>query len=204
VTRILSVAEALFAEHGYDAVSMNAIAERAQVSKANVFHHFNSKHDLYLAVVRAACQDVSQHLDALGGDSGSIAERLKSFSRAHLSSLLEHEQVARLTLRELLGNQPHHGQALAEQVYGEKFARFVSILRTGQESGELRADIDPAAVATLLIGANVFYFEAREVLKHFPDVAFARHPDRYSDQLADILLNGILPSSFSTSARKRS
>ncbi|HCU52998.1 MAG TPA: TetR/AcrR family transcriptional regulator [Gammaproteobacteria bacterium] len=206
VTRILTAAEALFAEHGFDAVSMNAIAERAGVSKANVFHHFNTKQDLYLAVIRAACHDASQHLDDLGNDDAPMAERFEGFARAHLTSLLEHEQVARLTLRELLGEDPHRGQALAEQVYGEKFARFVAILRAGQNSGELRADIDPAAVATLLIGANVFFFEAREVLRHFPEISFARQPDRYSELLTEILLRGILPSdsSPSSSARKRS
>ena len=155
IARILDAAETLFAEHGFDAVSMNAIAERAGVSKANVFHHFTSKQDLYLAVVRAACHDASQHLDDLGSDEAPMAERFEGFARAHLTSLLEHEQVARLTLRELLGDDPHRGQELAEQVYGEKFARFVAILRAGQQSGELRADIDPAVVATLLIGANV-------------------------------------------------
>jgi TetR/AcrR family transcriptional regulator len=176
------------------------------VSKANVFHHFNTKQDLYLAVIRAACHDASQHLDDLGNDDAPMAERFEGFARAHLTSLLEHEQVARLTLRELLGEDPHRGQALAEQVYGEKFARFVAILRAGQNSGELRADIDPAAVATLLIGANVFFFEAREVLRHFPEISFARQPDRYSELLTEILLRGILPSdsSPSSSARKRS
>jgi len=206
-TRILAAAEALFAEHGFDAVSMNAIAERAGVSKANVFHHFNSKQDLYLAVVRAACHDASQHLDNLGNEEAPMAERFEGFARAHLASLLENEQVARLTLRELLGDDPHHGQQLAEQVYGEKFTRFVTILRAGQQSGELRSDIDPAAVATLLLGANVFFFEAREVLRHFPEISFARDPERYSTLLADILLRGILPPSSpnrTTPNRKRS
>jgi TetR/AcrR family transcriptional regulator len=198
VGRILTAAEALFAEHGFDAVSMNAIAERAGVSKANVFHHFNSKQQLYLAVIRAACHDASQRLDDLGNDEAPMAARFEGFARAHLTNLLEHERVARLTLRELLGDNPHQSQDLAEQVYGDKFARFVAILKAGQAAGELRADIDPAAVATLLIGANVFFFEAREVLRHFPDVRFAGHPDRYSALLTDILLRGILPAAVST------
>ncbi|HWR87919.1 MAG TPA: helix-turn-helix domain-containing protein, partial [Acidiferrobacterales bacterium] len=66
VDRILVVAETLFAEHGFDAVSMNAIAEAAGVSKANVFHHFTCKNDLYIAVLRNACRDSTQHLDDLG------------------------------------------------------------------------------------------------------------------------------------------
>jgi len=202
VDRILAVAESLFAEHGFDAVSMNAIAEAAGVSKANVFHHFISKNDLYLAVLRNACRDATQHLENLGNDQETLAARLPQFARAHLENLLEHAQVARLMLRELLSDNPRHGQELAEKVYGEKFSRFVAILRAGQQAGELRAEIDPAMVATVLLGANVFFFESRAVLQHFPDVTFTQQPERYSMMLADILLHGILPTD-STTTRNR-
>jgi len=202
VDRILTVAEALFAEHGFDAVSINAIAEAAGVSKANVFHHFISKNDLYLAVLRNACRDASQHLDELGNDQESLATRLPQFARAHLDNLLEHAQVTRLMLRELLSDNPRHGQELAEKVFGEKFSRFVAILRAGQQAGELRADIDPAMVATVLLGANVFFFESREVLRHFPDVTFTQQPERYSTLLADILLHGILPPDSATTRNR--
>jgi TetR/AcrR family transcriptional regulator len=204
VERILTAAESLFAEHGFDAVSMNTIAEAAGVSKANVFHHFISKNDLYLAVLRNACRDSTQHLDDLGKDNDheTLAERLPQFARAHLESLLEHAQVARLMLRELLSDNPRHGQELAEKVYGEKFSRFVSILRAGQQAGELRTDIDPAMVATMLLGANVFFFESREVLRHFPDVTFTQQPERYSMMLADILLHGILPPHSATTRNR--
>ena len=202
VERILATAEKLFAEHGFDAVSMHSIAEQAGVSKANVFHHFTSKNELYIAVLRYACQDGSQHLNDLGSDDAPLAERLGNFARAHLSSLLERGQVTRLSLRELLNDDSRQSQELAEKVYGEKFARFVAILRAGQEAGELRADIDPAMVATVLLGANVFFFEARNVLRHLPEVDFSEQPERYSVMLTDLLLHGIRPASLSEKSKK--
>jgi TetR/AcrR family transcriptional regulator len=202
VERILVTAETLFAEHGFDAVSMNAIAEAAGVSKANVFHHFNTKNDLYIAVLRNACRDSTQHLDDLGNDGSALPARLTQFAHSHLENLLEHAQVARLMLRELLSDNPRHGQELAEKVFGEKFSRFVAILRAGQQAGELRADIDPAMVATVLLGANVFFFESRAVLQHFPDVTFTQQPERYSTMLAELLLHGILPPDSATTRNR--
>jgi TetR/AcrR family transcriptional regulator len=195
VERILATAARLFAERGFDAVSMHDIAEAAGVSKANVFHHFNSKNDLYVAVLRHACRDTNERLDDFDRDTGPLAERLARFARAHLQSLFDNDQVTRLSLRELLRASTQHGQELAEKVYGEKFSRFVAVLRAGQRAGELRADIDPAVVATVLVGANVFFFEAREVLRHFPEVGFSDRPDRYSSLLADLLMQGIAPKS---------
>lgn len=191
VARVLEAAEALFSESGFDGVSMNAIAAAAGVSKANIFHHFSSKKELYLAVVRAACRDSSERLQRFDGTSGPFAQRLGAFAQGMLSGMLEQEQVQRLILRELLKDGEQRGREFAEQVFGDSFARLVGILRAGQRRGELRREVDPAMVATLLIGASVFFFEARAVLRHFPDVSYADDPERYSMLLTDILLRGI-------------
>jgi TetR/AcrR family transcriptional regulator len=199
--RILAAAETLFAKHGFDAVSMNTIAERAHVSKANIFHHFSSKKALYLAVLRVACRDSTEHLQELFVETGPLPERLANFTRKQLASMFEHAEVTRLILRELLKDGERQGRDLAEKVFGDNFAQLVEILRTGQARGELRADMDPAMIATLLIGASVFFFESQEVLRHFPDVKFAHDPQRYSSILVDILLRGILADSAAKNYR---
>ncbi len=191
--RILAAAKDLFAESGFDAVSMNAIADRAGVSKANVFHHFKSKNDLYLAVLKIACSESHAQIDQLGSDKGAFVARLRDYSVSHLASMLQDEKISRLVLRDLLENGPQRGKEFAEQVFGENFAGLVEILRSGQKKGELRKEIDPAMLATLLIGADVFFFQSRDVLRHFPDVSFTAAPERYSAMLAEILLHGILP-----------
>ncbi len=50
-TQVLEVALDLFARDGFHHVSMDDIAERAEVSKPVLYRHFPSKLDLYLAVV---------------------------------------------------------------------------------------------------------------------------------------------------------
>lgn len=191
--RILAAAETLFAEQGFNAVSMNAVAERAGVSKANIFHHFSSKNELYLAVLKSACQESFGRIENLGSDSSRFVERLSSYASAHLAGILEHAHISRLIQRDLLDNGPQRGQELAEQVFGQNFHRVVEIMRNGQTKGELRDDIDPAMVATLLIAANVFFFEKGSVLRHFSDIDFMDAPERYSQMLVDILLHGITP-----------
>ncbi|MGV8967466.1 MAG: TetR/AcrR family transcriptional regulator [Cellulomonas sp.] len=50
-TQVLAVAQTLFSTEGYHHVSMDDIADHAQVSKPVLYRHFPSKLDLYLAVV---------------------------------------------------------------------------------------------------------------------------------------------------------
>lgn len=194
IARILAAAEALFAEHGFDAVSMSAIAEAASVSKANVFHHFNTKQALYQAVLRQACDITTRQLKHMVAQSGAVAANLGEFAENHLESILEHDQFARLILREILSDMPKERLKIAQQVFGENFSDLVTIIRRGQDHRELRADLDPALVAMLLVGANVFFFQARNVFRHFPEVNFADEPAHYTRMMVDILLRGILAS----------
>jgi len=192
---ILAAAETLFAERGYDAVSMNEIAQAAGVSKANIFHHFSNKKALYLEVLRAACVNESAALlQALEQENGPIVERLQRFVTTHLDSLLRNERSARLIQREV--NQSGDGQAkeLAEQVFGANFARLLSLIEVGQKQGELRADVEPALIVVMLLAANVFFFDAHRVLRHLPDVSFAADPGGFSRLAMDVLLHGIKPN----------
>ncbi|HQU17284.1 MAG: hypothetical protein B7Z66_14625 [Chromatiales bacterium 21-64-14] len=188
---ILAAAAALFAERGYAGVPVSAIAARAGVSKANIFHHFKTKDRLYLAVLRQACAASSQILhDGMRG-TDPFAERLRHAARGYLHHLLEQEDLSRLILREVMEGGSRRAQELAEQVFDENFSGLVQMLREGQQSGALRADTDPAMAAVLLLGANVFFFLARGVLIHLKDARFATDPTRYSELLIDYLLNGI-------------
>jgi TetR/AcrR family transcriptional regulator len=191
--RILAAAEVLFAEHGFDAASMHAIAAHAGVSKANIFHHFSSKHDLYLAVLSNACRDAAERLQHFDEAESAFAERFAAYGAGMLRGMLERERVHRLIQRELLKEDNGVGaKEIAERVFGDRFGRLVAILRSGQGRGELRADVDPAMAAIALIGANVFFMQSRNVFKHFPDVGFAADPAQYSALLTNILLHGIL------------
>lgn len=49
--RIVAAATELFAESGFDGVSLNAVIERSATSKGTLYHHFASKEDLYATVL---------------------------------------------------------------------------------------------------------------------------------------------------------
>lgn len=188
---ILDVAVALFAEKGFDAVSMNDIARSAGVSKANVYHHYGSKDALYLTTLRVACDDSSHVIAKTANADGPFEQRLADFLRNHLESMLDNEQATRLVLRELIEHGAQRGEALAEQVFGEHFSGLVAIVTEGQKLGVLKKTIDPALLALMLVSNNIFFFQTQQVMRHFPGVSFADDPTAYSHQVMEILLHGI-------------
>jgi len=193
---ILEVAERLFADKGFDAVSISDIAVQAGVSKANIFHHFKSKEGLYMAVLRSACDHSARALDEVEGRLNQDPRaRMETFCSLHLKALLAHPRSSRLIQRELLEGATERGRQLAEQVFSDHFSRVVKLVREGQAQGFLRRDFDPALLAFLLVSTNVFFFESRPVLRHLPEVDFADSPDHYSQAVFELLSRGFVKAS---------
>jgi TetR/AcrR family transcriptional repressor of mexJK operon len=74
---IFEAAKKLFPEHGYDGVSMDAIAAEAGVSKLTLYSHFKDKEELFLVAIEAICkQQLSPEVFELGSDRSCIREVL--------------------------------------------------------------------------------------------------------------------------------
>lgn len=189
---ILKAGVRLFAEQGFDGVSMRGVAQAAGVSKANIYHHFSSKETLYLAILQSSAAETAELVENLAGGTGSFDERLKEFSKAYQHHLFDRHLSSRLLLREALLGDEKKSKKIADQVVGHVFRRMISILRAGQEAGVLREDLDPTLCAFLLFSGNVFFFQAQNILRHFPEAEFAREAACFSDGMVDVLLNGML------------
>lgn len=62
--KLIQVGRQLFAEQGYAAVSMEELMARSGVSKGGIYHHFEGKEGLFLAVYRQMQQEITTHLEA--------------------------------------------------------------------------------------------------------------------------------------------
>lgn len=189
---ILEAAEILFAQKGFDAVSMSAIAGLANTSKPNIYHHFKNKNDLYLAVMKTAVRRSSALLDTLEDSPGTFRQRLTAFSAGQLDNILGHKRSTQLILRETLSEGSQHGQELTRLVIGEVFNRLVAMVDQGQQENEFRKDIDPALAAFMIVSANMFFFQASPTMQHLPEVGFVDDADTYSKGVMDVLINGML------------
>lgn len=191
---ILTVAARLFSRHGFDGVSLSAIANAAGTSKANVLYHFTSKDQLYIKVIEASCVEVMGALALALDSAASIGDRLQDVASRHLEHLLEKPDLNRLILREL---QHGDGERVHELVHGvlrEHFNGIVDHVRSAQASGGIRSDIDPAVLVMSLLGSNLFFFAHREHLRVNENCEpFVDNPEFFSRELINILLGGAIP-----------
>lgn len=72
--QLIDIARSLFAERGYDATSIEEIAQRANVSKPVVYEHFGGKEGLYDAVVD---REMSALLDGIASSLTNNRSRVR-------------------------------------------------------------------------------------------------------------------------------
>jgi TetR/AcrR family transcriptional regulator len=190
--KIMQTAEALFAEHGYSGTSLNAIAKQSNISKANIFHHFENKEALYRAVLGRASKEMSDVLDEIHNPNSSTEEQIRQYSSQHLMNLFKNRNVTRLILREMQDDNGQQNVDMARDVLGDNFSRVVKLIGTAQSENKIRKDIPAAMIAMTMVAGNVFYFQVHKLLDQFPELKGAEQPQNYSSAFSEILLKGIL------------
>lgn len=193
---ILCAATELFAQEGFESISMGAIAERAGVSKANVFHHFTSKETLILAVMREAARPHAQFAEDLLHEDGPSTEKLRRLIAFEIVDMFENKQTMRLMLREITDRSHDHVHDLAQQVFHRNFRAIVALFEQGQQRGELRSDFDPAIAALIFGGANQVFFQCYETLRRLPETKRIKSAESYAEQVFHILLGGIVTATI--------
>lgn len=142
-------AEALVREGGFAALTMQALAERAQVSVGTLYRYFKNKDELSVAVFTQATERELQALSASAQQPGTVRQRLQ-----HMVVLFaERAQIAPVLARALIAEPVDPEVDRARLSYRQRYADiFTKLLHEGMASQELPQQ-SPALTATAIVGA---------------------------------------------------
>ena len=84
---IVDAAFELFVELGFQATTMDKVAQRAKISKLSIYRHFENKEALFSAAMSARCHQFAP-LALLKGADGSAEDQLVAVGSALLRTLL--------------------------------------------------------------------------------------------------------------------
>jgi AcrR family transcriptional regulator len=137
IQEILTAAAELFGERGYDAVSLEDVADRLDVTKGSLYYYFSSKDELGTAAIEALGTEWTARLERLleSRVDGSPAERLHALIHEHVRiAVRDYPAALRLFLvpREWPDAQ---GERIKEQRRRHD-ALFRAVLEEGVASGE--------------------------------------------------------------------
>lgn len=159
--QILDAAAKLFLSNGFGAVSMDAIAKQAKVSKPTLYSHFQDKEALFSEIMvhmcqSAGCIDMLEKL-SVGGPPETM---LKELAKAKLDIVLNYEglSLARIVFAETM-RFPNLGKTFWESGPEKFYIAFESYLADLHTNGILNVP-DPKQAALnfegLLVWGPVF------------------------------------------------
>lgn len=147
--QILEVAEQIFAEHGYQATSMDDIAHRVGLSKPMLYEYFGSKDGLLLACVERAKRELMEATNEAVQDATTPEEMLYNGLLAYFQFTDEHAQAWALIRNEAaIPHTPVNTEV--ETIRRQQTAFTIGLLQMA------RPDIDATALeafAEAIIGA---------------------------------------------------
>ena len=84
---LIEVARQLFAEHGKKNITMNDIAEASNKGRRTLYTYFQSKEDVYRAVISNELNIVLQRLKQVSEEMGTPDEKLTKHILTHLDAI---------------------------------------------------------------------------------------------------------------------
>lgn len=138
-TTIVNAAMEEFLEKGFERASMEAIANRAGISKGGVYHHFKNKDEVLLYATRVFTVPVERMTDRLAG-SKQVAEGLGNYISEYINHWITHPKELRFYFLSM--NKAFQDKALIEayeNYTGQILGFFEKLFQSGIDSGEFQA-----------------------------------------------------------------
>ena len=180
---ILEAAARIFGEKGYHATSMQDIAESVHLQKASLYHHFNSKQEILIALIDHALDLINSRLEAVLAQSLSTDEKLRQAMVSYLQTIAENQNLSAVLLLELRSLDPELKIRIASR--REKFERiWRDLITEGKEAGVFNS-IDPSLTGRAILGVmnwTVMWYRSDG----------PRSATEIANLFADLLLQGLL------------
>ncbi|MDI1478457.1 helix-turn-helix domain-containing protein [Polyangium sp. y55x31] len=141
---IVAAATRLFAAQGFDATSLQAVADEVSLTKQAVLHHFPSKEHLRQAVLDAILAHWNDTLPRLLLAAAASEDRFEAVFGELSAFFAADPDRARVVLREAL-DRPAEMRKLLRGPVRPWLEAVAGYIRSGQAAGKHHADVDPEA-----------------------------------------------------------
>ena len=150
--RIIGVATKVFARNGFAETTISDIAKGAKVAEATIYEYFSTKEGLLFAIplepTRRFIEYGEFHLKLMSG----AANRLRAIAYLFMDFYQNNPDYAAVSLLILKPNTKFR-ETEAYDLIRQAFGRITTAIEEGVESGELRDDVDPYVIRSLIMGA---------------------------------------------------
>jgi len=147
---IVDAAEHFLLEGGAEALTLEAVADRADVAVQTIYNRVGGRSALLIAVAERALEETRQYMDAAYAAAGTPMERIVNVARAYTRFAAERPHQFRF-----LVDPPSEPAALGRitDIIDEENGKLAAAIREGIADGSINPNLDPRITATTLWAA---------------------------------------------------
>ena len=190
--RILDAAALVFAQRGYLATTIDAIADELGATKGRVYHYYRGKAEIFLDVVLTGMIDLIEELEPISKDPElSARERIYAMARHHALLMMVRNPSQRVAVQALeLRTVPEialHADTLAQvRDLRRRYERlFTDVLDEGIKEHDFDDGDSGLVIKAALGGLNWI------PIWYDPQRSSKQYVERVADTFARFILNGL-------------
>ena len=139
---ILTVAEKLFSEQDFDAVSVRDLAKEANVNIAMISYYFGSKEKLFEVLITRRLEESQGNIKDIVSRDKPILEKMYDIIDYHIDKFINNMAFQKMINREMsLDSRPHVRELIIEKIKTSK-QYSKTLLKEEISKGNISPDID--------------------------------------------------------------
>lgn len=186
---ILQAAADEFVKHGYKGTSVQAIADRVNLPKANILYYFKSKTGLYKALLQDILTLWNEGFSESAIDSSPQAV-LRNYIVGKMRYSRTHPQESKIFAQEIIQGAPVIRDEIQFPVVNWAAGK-ASVINAWVEQGLIRP-VDPLHLLFLIWGATQFYADFDTEIQLIKGAPMSEEEFEQAQQfLVDMILRGL-------------
>lgn len=177
--RILATAVELFHQNGLNNTTLEAVAERMNVTKPFIYSHFKSKNELLAEICAQGIRAALEALNRVVASTGSATEKVRALTHAFMLAVIENQGHIAIYTREQKHLSPEDSAAI-DNMRREFDRKLCAMIQDGVETGEFT--VEDVQLASLAIGGIVSW----SYVWYRPEGRL--EPEETAERIADLVL----------------
>src|SRR5688500_10971580 len=180
---IYNAAEKIICEKGFDAMTMNDIAQAVGMTKAGIYHYINGKKDMLYAVMSYGMDSLENNVIAPASVCKDAQQRLREIISNHARLISTGQNTIAIVVDEVTGLAPAHRKKINQRK--RLYLDFIrDTLKQLKEEGRLK-DVDVTVAAFSILGMILW-------LSRWYRQDGKLNSEEVTDEILKIALGGVL------------
>lgn len=148
---LISAAAEIFRSYGYDATSLQQIADKVGILKGSLYHYIDTKEDLLFAIIKRNHDHITQGNSEWRSIEDDPLAAIRSFIEGHMREAMWNPTFSEVFVRDFRALSPERAKEIRE-TQDAYDAEFRGLVAAAVQRGQLREGVEPAFASRAVFG----------------------------------------------------